>query len=168
MMASGSKKKKEKSQTLNNASPPLVALILQFLMFFSLRLYLCGCWVKATTVAEKAQNSRGWGRPAGLHVGCWAVRSVASLNHPLACGMEPASSCMPVVRAGPTRPQLFLYSSLTPFQLLLLFLFLLFFTHSCLEESCSIWKCTGSREIKSVWEGKIAIDVWLCSCQKKK
>lgn len=71
---------------------------------------------------REAQNSRGWGRPADLHVGCWAVRSVVPLNHPLACGMEAASSCMPVVRARPTHPQLFLSSSPTLFHFLSLFL----------------------------------------------
>lgn len=59
-----------------------------------------------------------------LHVGCWAVRSVVSLNHPLACGMEAASSCMPVVRARPTHPQLFLSYTLTLFHFLALCLFL--------------------------------------------
>lgn len=63
---------------------------------------------------REAQNSRGWGRPAHLHVGCWAARSAVSLNHPLACGMEAASLCMPVVRAQPTHPQLFLSPPVAP------------------------------------------------------
>ncbi len=91
-------------------------------MFFSLRLYLCGCWVKATTVAERPRIAEGGEGQRYLHVGCWAARSVVSLTRPLACGMEAASSCMPVVRAGPTRPQLFLSSSLTLFHFLALFL----------------------------------------------
>lgn len=91
-------------------------------MFFSLRLYLCGCWVKATTVAERPRIAEGGEGQRYLHVGCWAARSVVSLNRPLACGMEAASSCMPVVRAEPTRPQLFLSSSLTLFHFPSLFL----------------------------------------------
>lgn len=83
---------------------------LQSLMLFTLRLYLCGCWVKATTVAERPRIAEGGEGQQDLHVGCWAVRSVVSLNHPLACGMEAVSSCMPVVRARPTHPQLFLSS----------------------------------------------------------
>lgn len=79
-------------------------------IFFSLSFYLCGCWVKATTVAERPRIAEGGEGQQDLHVGCWAVRSVVTLNHPLACGMEAVSSCMPVVRARPTHPQLFLSS----------------------------------------------------------
>lgn len=108
------------------SSPP--RLKLQFLVFFSLGFYLCGCWVKATTVAERPRIAEGGEGQRDLHVGCWAVRSVVSLNHPLACGMEAASSCMPVVRARPTHPQLFLSSSLALFHFLALFLSL-FLSH---------------------------------------
>lgn len=120
-------------------------------ILFSLSFYLCGCWVKATTVAERPRIAEGGEGQQDLHVGCWAVRSVVTLNHPLACGMEAVSSCMPVVRARPTHPQLFL-SSYSPF-FFFIFIFLLslslFKSYRIFGNAVqAVRKMTGEKEIK--------------------
>lgn len=57
-------------------------LKLQSLMFFSLRLYLCGCWVKATTVAERPRIAEGG---EGQRTCMWAAELCAlSVSKPSA------------------------------------------------------------------------------------
>lgn len=121
-------------------------LFIFFFFFFfpshfslSLCFHSCSCWVKATTAAGRPRIAEGGEGQQDLHVGCWETRSAAT--GPPACGMEAASSCMPVVRVRPTHPQLFLSSYSFLFHLRPLFLCLFF----CLLGTQNIY--TSIREV---------------------